>query len=313
MEEIKGIKVTELEAIDNAGLDRKIIAENGAKAILKQIFIDGFFHGDPHPGNIYVLEDNKIAFLDFGIVGKIDENTQQNLADFILGIIFRDTQRIIDCFWRLGAIDENVDKRMLKIDLDSLVERYYEIPIEKLKIGNMMHDVLDIAIRNKLKVLPEFLLLAKTLIVIEGIGVTLDPSFEIVPLAQPFMVSVVKKRLAPNKIFCELLRLITESGALIKTLPQEIDMLLKKLQSGKLKIEFEHQGLGELLKEFDRVSNRLSFAIIVAAIIIASSLVVQVDIGPSILGIPLLGLIGFIFAGIMGILLLILIIISGKF
>ncbi|MFH1097139.1 MAG: 2-polyprenylphenol 6-hydroxylase [Candidatus Desantisbacteria bacterium] len=313
MEAIDGIKVSDIKRIEEAGLDPKIIAKNGVRAILKQVFVDGFFHGDPHPGNIYVLEGNRIAFLDFGIVGRIDERMQQNLSDAILGMLLKNTQQIIDCFWKLEAIDEDVDKRALKADLDAFVERYYEIPLEKLKIGWMMQDVLEIAIRNKLKILPEFLLLAKTLIVIEGVGLMLDPTFEIIPLVQPLVSSVVKKRLAPSKIFNEALKLTTEFGSLIKTLPQEIDLLLKKLQSGKLKIEFEHQGLGDLIKEFDRVSNRLSFALIVAATIIASSLMVQANIGPLVWGIPLLGLIGFIISGVLGMFLLVLIIISGRF
>lgn len=313
MEAIDGIKISDIKRLEETGLDPKIIARNGVNAILKQVFIDGFFHGDPHPGNIYVLEGNRIAFLDFGIVGRIDERMQQNLSDAILGMLLKNTQQIIDCFWRLEAIDEDVDKRALKADLDAFVERYYEIPLGKLKIGWMMQDVLEIAIRNKLKILPEFLLLAKTLIVIEGVGLMLDPTLEIIPLVQPLVSSVVKKRLAPSKIFNDVLKLTTEFGSLIKTLPQEIDLLLKKLQSGRLKIEFEHQGLGDLIKEFDQVSNRLSFAMIVAATIIASSLMVQANIGPFVLGLPLLGLIGFIISGVLGMFLLVLIIISGRF
>ncbi len=313
MEAIDGIKVNDIKRLEEAGLDPKVIARNGVKAVLKQVFVDGFFHGDPHPGNIYVLEGNRIAFLDFGIVGRIDERMQHNIADAIMGMLLKNTQQIIDCFWRMGTIDEDVDKGLLKADLDSFVERYYEMPLEKLKIGRMMQDVLEIAIKNNLKILPEFLLLAKTLIVIEGVGLMLDPAFEIISLVQPMVSSVVKKRLAPSKIFQDVVKLTTELGSLIKTLPQEIDLLLKKLQSGRLKIEFEHQGLGDLLKEFDRVSNRLSFAMIVAATIIASSLMVQSNIGPLVCGIPLLGLIGFVISGILGMFLLILIIISGRF
>ncbi|MFH1859896.1 MAG: AarF/UbiB family protein, partial [bacterium] len=178
MEAIDGIKISDVKRIEESGLDPKIIARNGAKAILKQVFIDGFFHGDPHPGNILCLEGNRLAFLDFGIVGRIDERMQQNIADAILGMLLKNTQQIIDCFWRLGTIDEDVDKRALKADLDTFVERYYEIPLEKLKIGKMLQDVLEIAIKNNLRILPEFLLLAKTLIVMEGVGLMLDPTFE---------------------------------------------------------------------------------------------------------------------------------------
>lgn len=311
IERIEGTKITDIERIEKLGLDRKQIAVNGSNAILKQIFIDGYFHADPHPGNIFVIEGNKIVFLDYGMVGRIDEATKDQIANILAAIIERDVPEISAAFTTMGLLDE-VDVRKLNLGLADLMDSYYGIPLKELKIGPFLVNIVKLVSRYKVKMPPEMFLLAKTLLTIESVGRRLCPEFNMIDQARPFVENLLKSRYSPKKIAREIRKFAKELYSLKNTLPKDINLILNKIKKGTLKIDFEHQGLENFILHMDKVSNRIAFSVIIAALVIGSSIIMQTDKGPLFLGFPALGIIGFLVASILGLGLAIAILRSGK-
>ncbi|MCK4532536.1 hypothetical protein KAU39_02015 [bacterium] len=312
MEQIEGIKVSKVEEIEKAGLDRKQIAINGMDAVLKQIFTYGFFHADSHPGNIFVLKDKRIAFIDFGMVGRIDEETKMQLSNILTAVIRQDVPAIIDSFISMGTIDEEVSFKKLSLDLTDLVESYYEIPLKELKMDKVLPDILNVISQNKIKIPPDLFLLSRALITIEGVGKKLYPDFDAVTRTKPFVTKLIRQKYSPKMIAREIRGLARELYRFTRILPKDLTLIFNKIKKGKLKIEFEHKGLENLIFEMDKVSNRIAFSVVIAALIIGSSIVIHVDKGPLLFELPVLGLIGFLFAGAMALWLAIAILRSGK-
>lgn len=313
LERVEGIKINTLAELESAGLDRSIIAQNGANAVLKQVFIDGFFHGDPHPGNIRVLENNVIAFLDFGVVGILDEETKRGLTGLLLAMIRKDTAGIIDIFLNMGFITEEAAEPRLKHDLEDLMGKYYGLPLRQLETGKLIQELFHVVNRHKIRIPPDFVLMGKALITIEGIGRELDPGFNLSVQLRPFAQQLIRDNMGPSRLWNELTGILRDYAGLLKVLPRETRQILGKLREGKLKIEFEAQGLEHLTHTLDKVSNRIAFSMIIAALIIGSSLIMQTNKGILFWGYPVPGILGFLTAALMGIFLLISILRSRKY
>jgi len=313
MDWVEGIKIDNLGALIEAGLDPKIIAENGATLILRQVLEFGIFHGDPHPGNLLVLPGNVIAPLDFGIVGHLDEELKQLVLDLVLAIINRDIQQLIGVLSTVGVIDEDlINMRELHADLYDFVDRYYGIPLHQLEVATLIKDFIAITSHHHIRFLPDMMLLVKSLVTIESVGRSLNPDFDMISHATPFVKELVAKRMSPKYLSKIAWRQLQELQNLMKMLPRETQEILKKISKGKLKIEFEHVGLDPLGKNLDRITNRLSFSLIVSATIIASSLIMLTNTGYMFMGYPVLGIIGYLAAGGLGFWLAIAILRSGR-
>ncbi len=312
MERLEGIKASNVNEIERIGLDKRQIAINGADAILKQIFMHGFFHADPHPGNIFVLKDGRIAFLDFGMVGRIDAETREQLSDILVAIIHRDTKGIIDTFVSMGAVEKDAGVKKLDLDLIDFVENYYEIPLKELKMDQFLPDIVNIILQNRIKVPLDFFLLSKALITIEGVGKKISPDFNAVAQAKPFVERLVKERYSTKNIVRGVKGFLKGLYILTNLLPRDLTIILNKIKKGTLRVEFEHRGLENLIHVFDKVSNRIAFSLVIAALIVGSSIIMQTDKGPILFGFPVLGVIGFVVAGMMGLWLIIAILRSGK-
>ncbi len=313
MDWVEGIKIDNLDALIEAGLDPKIIAENGATLILRQVLEFGIFHGDPHPGNLLVLPGNVIAPLDFGIVGHLDEELKQLVLDLVMAIISRDIRQLTSILSTVGVVDEDlINMRELQADLYDFVDRYYGIPLHQLEVATLTRDFIVITSYHHIRFLPDMMLLVKTLVTIEGVGRNLNPEFDMISHASPFVKELLAKRMSPKYLSKIAWRQLQELQGLLKILPRETQEILKKLSKGKLKIEFEHVGLEPLGKNLDRITNRLSFSLIVSATIIASSLIMLTNTGYMFMGYPVLGIIGYLAAAGLGFWLAIAILRSGK-
>jgi ubiquinone biosynthesis protein len=312
MEFIDGTKISEIAKIKNSEFDRKKIAQRGIDAVLKQIFEDGFFHGDPHPGNIFVLKNNIIVLLDCGMVGYIDEETMNNMADLLIAVVAKDTNKIIKAFEEMDIISEEMNLKELRIDIREFVNKYYGVPLKQLEIGKIGEEVLEVMIRHQIKVPSDLVLLIKALVTIEAIGRDLDPEFDMVGHVKPFVKSLIKKRYSPSQVWKKGTDFLTDSIRLFWSLPEEFRWLVRKLKRGELNIGFQHKGLEKLINSIDKASNRFSFSIIIAALIIGSSLIIQSDKGPLLFDFPILGILGFLVAAILGLGLVTSILRSGK-
>ena len=304
MDFVDGIKASNLEDLERKGLDRTVIAERGAQLILKQIFQYGFFHADPHPGNILVLEGNVIAPLDYGMVGNLDDSTIEALGSVLAGIIHKDTNRILRAFDALGITHDVANRIALRSDINGFISQYYEVPLQKLQVGDLLREVFEIFRVHQMTLPSNLSLMLKALVTVEGLGRLLYPDFDMVSEVRPYVGQLMYRRYDPRRRFRDLLNLFDDFSNLVEELPQSIRNTFRKVNAGELRIQFEHRNLEKLTKELNQSSNRISSAVIIAALIIGSSLVMQVPSGPSFFGFPLVGVIGYLIASILGLILL---------
>lgn len=312
MEFIDGAKVSEIDFSRRSDLDAKVIARNGALSTLKMIFEHGLFHADPHPGNIFVLPKNIIAPIDFGMVGRLDEQTKNYLRSLLLAIVEKDIDKIIRIFIDAEVLDDMRDTRSLRLDLNDFIEAYYGVPLYQLEIEKLLNDLIDVLRQHRIGLLTDVVLMAKALATIEGVGRTLDPQFNLMTLVEPYVQQLILRPFLPKKQLKDLKQTIEDTDALLKVLPSELRFILRRIKKGKISFIFEHQGLDRLITELDKSSNRLAFSLIIAALIIGSSIIVFSNKGPYIFGLSVFGLLGYVIAAMLGLWLVIAILRSGK-
>ena len=312
MEYIDGIKASEIALLEEADLDRREIARRGLDLIMKQIFVHGFFHADPHPGNVFILPDNVICYLDFGMMGRIGRESRENFADLVMNIVRRDERKITEALLRLTVSEEDPDRHTLERSVSEFIDMHFNRPLKELDLGKLLHQLLDMVAKHRLSVPPDLFLMIKALSTVEGLGRLLNPDFDVTEQAAPFVRRIQMDRLHPKRIAGDFFDSGTELLHLIKEIPGEVRKILRQARQGKIKIEFEHRGLESMLSTHDRISNRLAFAIVLAALIIGSALIVLSGIPPKWHEIPVIGLAGFMFAGVMGFWLLVSILRRGR-
>ncbi len=312
MEYVIGIKSSKIETLREQGYDLPLIAERGANLVMEQIFVHGFFHADPHPGNVFILPDNVVCFIDFGQMGRLSLKDREDFTDLVLDLVAGNEQNIVAGVLKVTVQLGEIDRELLARDLGSLMDLYLYRPLEDLEAGKILQDLLDLVSRHKLSFKPSFYQMLKALTTVEGLGLMLDPKLELIRLAKPFMRKIRLGRLQPGRIAEEL----SQTGAsylhLFRDLPDELRTILHQLRSGRMRLEFEHRGLKSLDATLDRVSNRIAFAIVLAALVVGSSVIIHSGIPPRWHDIPVIGLIGFLVAGVMGFWLLLSIIRHGR-
>ena len=312
MEYVLGIKASMAGQLREQGYDLPLIAERGATLVMEQIFVHGFFHADPHPGNLFILPDNVVCFIDFGQMGRLSRKDREDFTDLVLDLVAGDERTVVEGVLKVTVQLGEVDRESLARDLGGLVDLYLYRPLGELEAGRILQDLLDLVTRHKLTFKPAFYQMMKALSTVEGVGLMLDPKLELIRLARPFMRRIRLERMRPARLAEEIAR--TGSGylQLLRELPEELRTILRQLRGGRMRLEFEHRGLQALGAALDRVSNRIAFAIVLAALIVGSSLIVLSDIPPHWHDIPVIGLLGFLVAGIMGFWLLLSIIRHGR-
>lgn len=316
MEFIGGLKVSEITKVQaqvqNLGIDPKVVAARGADLVLKQIFEHGFFHADPHPGNIRVLKDNVICFLDYGMMGSLSARHREDMADILIAIINKDESKITKTILKLSEYRQIVESEKLESDIAELIELYAYRPLKELEIGNLLHRIARVVAEHQLKVPRDFYLLAKALVTIEGVGRELDPEFNAVEHAEPFAKKLIMDRMSPQRLIKDFYHSATEASLLMRDIPAEAREMLTQMKRGEAKVKFEHKGLDPMLKTLDQITNRMVFAIVLASLVIGSALIVLSGVPPKWHEIPVIGIIGFLGAGIMAFWLLFSILRHGK-
>lgn len=312
IEYVQGVKITDIKRLEAWGIDKRLVARRSAEAFLKQVMLDGYFHGDPHPGNLLVKEDGALAFIDFGVVGRLSQDEKEALADMFLGVVRLDVEPILRGLRRLGAIGSEVNLTDLRTDLTDLIDRHYGKSLREIEIGAVLSDLLEVVYRHRVRLPPDFLLLGKAFVTMEGIGGTLDPHFNVVEIAEPFARRLMSERFAPERLLEKSRDSLRHYVDIMARIPPAIDQTVTKLNSGELEIPIQHRGLDRLINRLDIVSNRISFSLIIGALIVGSSIVTQAQVGPAFHGMPLLGVLGYLIAGIFGMGLVLSILRSGR-
>jgi ubiquinone biosynthesis protein len=312
MEYIAGVKISDCGKLSDKGVDVKLVARRGAQSFLEMVLTHGFFHGDLHPGNILILPDNVICLLDYGIVGRLDEELTTFLTDILAAIVKRDMDEVVSLLLFAGDISDSLDIRSLKRDLFSFIDGYYEIPLKEIEVGRMLMEFIEIITLYRIRIAPDLMLLAKSLVLIEGTGRELDPEFDMVEHLKPFIVKAIRQKFSPIRITRDINQILSSYLNLARNIPRDLKEIINRINRNKFKIDLEHRGLDKFTADFDRSINRLSTSMILAAIIIGSSIIMQTDKGPKVLDFPVLAFIGYTVAGIVGLWLVYAIIRSGR-
>ncbi|MEW6066166.1 ABC transporter [Desulforamulus profundi] len=279
MEYIEGVKFNELEKLKQKGYNAKMLAESLAKAIFHQIFIDGFFHGDPHPGNVLVLPGEVIAFIDFGMVGRLTPEMKYHFSSLVIALMRQSTDGVIKAILLMGLVPDDVDMMQLRDDVEQLREKYYGVPLSQISLGKAVNDLFSVAFRHSIRIPAALTLLGKTLLTIEGVVEKLDPDFSILNIAEPFGRQLLKERLHPKSLAETAWKHVSDYGELLFDLPKHIKELTSLIKRGRLRLEIDIPELDLLLKKLDRISNRLSFSIVLLAF---SIIMVGIIIGSSL-------------------------------
>jgi ubiquinone biosynthesis protein len=312
MERLRGIRADDVHALDEMGRDRRELARRLVECFMKQVFEDGFYHADPHAGNVHVSPEGDILLLDCGAVGYLTSDHLNSLAAILIAFNDGDYERVATEVLRLGGSDELLDVKRFKNDAAAVVGRYYAMPLRYLRIGTMLEEISVLANRNGVRLPRAFILLAKTVVLIEHLARKLDPDLRLLDVAAPFARNLVKARYSPGTLARDLAYGVHDLNYYLTELPREVNVLLKKLLRGKVGIKLEHVGLSNFLNELDRSTNRLSFAVVVASIIMGSALVFAAGAGPTAFGYSILGVVGFVVAGMLGLWLAFAILRSGR-
>ncbi len=308
---IEGIPGRDLDALDTAGLDRTLLAQRGADAVLKMILEDGFFHADLHPGNLFYLPDNRIAIIDFGMVGRISEERRFQLAMLLHGLVSHDAVAVSEVLldWSDNAETSNDS---LHIEIDAFVDQYHGVQLQKLDIGRMLSELVAILRDHGLTLPPDLALLIKAFITLEGLGRQLNPAFDMTSATAHTLEQVLITHSSPEALVKRGWRSVIDGLSLIASLPKDLSRLLRAARRGRLQIQVEVLPLKHFGEKIDRAVSRLSLSIITAALIIGSAIVANSESNSSSTGLSTLGLLGFIAAASGGIWVLISIWRSGK-
>lgn len=279
MDFIQGIKVSNLEKLDEEGYNRPLLAERITQSMLQQIFIEGFFHGDPHPGNIYILPENRIAYLDFGMVGRLNDNIKFHFASIIIHMQRGHTERMIKALAAMGMLSEETEMDSFYNEIDQLVMKYYDISFSKLRLGEAINDLLKIIYHHHIQIPSDLTVLAKTLIELESIVENLDPEFSIMKAAVPFEEQLFLLRYEPKNIFKKAWRQFIDNAEVLSQMPKSVKEFAKSVQNGNLQVKISVPELQFFLHRLDKISNRLALSIILLAF---SILMVGLIIGSAI-------------------------------
>jgi ubiquinone biosynthesis protein len=309
---ISGIKISEVEALDAAGHDRRLITRRGADLVLKQVFVHGFFHADPHPGNLFVLPDNVICLLDFGMTGTIDQQTREDFVDLVDAVVHRHESRATQVLLKVTEWEAAPDLRRLERDVADFIGLNLHKPLEEIELGQLINRLLELASQHRLRIPPPIFLMMKAISAVEGVARILDPRFDIFERARPFIVHVKTARYTPSRISGDLLHIGSSLLQFSRQFPKDLLELARLARQDRLVLRIEPMGLERILATHDQTSNRIAFALIIAALLIGSALIVISRIPPLVYGISAIGLAGFLAAVVLGIWLLVAILRKGS-
>jgi len=314
MEYIEGVRPGDAEQVRAEGLDPKIIASRGADFVLKQIFEFGFFHTDPHPGNFFLLEDNVLAPLDFGQVARLSKKDRRLLNEMVLAVVDADAETMLAALEREDMLSERTDTEKVLRDLEQMLATYRDLPLKDIPFNSVMRQTFDIIRKNHIRPAAQFTLMLKSMMTIESFGRALDPDFDIVEHLKPYAKRFSMGGFEPKEAVKNLRKAFRQAGGLAYRLPDDVNNILQKVRKGKFQMRIHQEHLENLTYMLDTSSNRVSFALIIAALLIASSmLVAQEGMVLGLVSLQVLGLIGYLAAVIMGMWLLISMMRSGRF
>ncbi len=274
-EYIKGIKVSDLETLLSSGCDPEILSRKAVRLVFEQIFSHGFFHADPHPGNLFVLEGNVLSFIDFGMMGSLRSEHLTSLGGYVLGYLERDAHKMTEALLLISGKRHFARFKDLEFQVGEMLAHYRFLSVEEMDFGKIMNESVDILIHYGLRIPPGIYLLVKALMAIERVAVVLNPKIDFAAEMQPYAIDLIARQYSPKQIARELFDSLTEYYRFLKELPSDLNEIISKINEGRFKTQIEVKGIDPLMEHIDSSSNRVSVAIVIAALIIGASIISQ--------------------------------------
>ena len=311
LERIDGIPINAISQLDEMGFNRVELAETLVELFYTQVLSDGFFHADPHPGNVFVLEDGRIGLVDFGMVGRISDDMLRHICNWLSAVLTKDVDAVVRSYIRMGILGDETDITALKLEMHDFLERHFNMPPSRLRLGEVLYEVFNASLRHQIHTPPAFLMLGKTVATVESVVMKLNPNFDILEFSRPYIAQFLVQNFGTKRWERQFADSMEDFTELARDMPLQLRRILQKLQRGSLKFELEHLSLEAVIKAFDRVINRIAFSLIIASLIVGSSIILQ--------GVGLwewkffLGIMGYLTATFFGFGLVISILRSGRF
>jgi len=290
MEYIQGIKISDIDALDEHEMDRKELTQRGADLILKQVFEFGFFHADLHPGNLFVLPNNVLGPVDFGMMGFMDRRAREVFIDLIASIVTENSSATCHYLLDLTEYDDEPDMRFLERDISTFIAQYLTKALKNINMGRLLQDLLKITAKHKLRLYPDTFLMMKSFAAVEGVAHRLDPDFDMVGYAAPFIKKKKMERMSLSRITKDFSSLSVESLQLLQEIPRDSIAIIRQARKGKFVLGLDIQKLEKILGVYQRESHKRSVAMIISSLIIASSLLLSLKASPQIFGLSLFGM-----------------------
>jgi ubiquinone biosynthesis protein len=303
MELAEGVRIDQL---DDSTFNRKQLARNGAKIMLDQMLRHGFFHADPHQGNVLVMDDGRLCFLDWGMTGRITRDMRHRLIELIQAIIQRDTDTLLRLIPYLTAdAPSDMNRTRLETDLLDLIDSHYGLSLKEIQIGELVLSLMNLLNEHRLRIRSDFAPLSRAMLTLEGLGKELAPDFNLMEEAGVLIAELVRERWSIKSLSEDFRSQGLNFFDLIQDLPSRLKAFFRKMDRGDLTLTFKHTGLSPLNNTLERISNRVTFGIIIAALIVGSSMIITTGVRPLLFGFPALGVIGYLGSGILGLWLVI--------
>jgi ubiquinone biosynthesis protein len=294
-EEMLGLAGVDHERLRAAGLEPRMLAARGADAVLRMVLEHGYFHADPHPGNVLFLPDNRIGMIDFGMVGMLTNARRNQIVDLLHALTRKDEQALLQVLldWSGQSV---VHEERLAYDVTELLQSYDNLQLKDVKIGALLNDITALMRDNNLILPADLTLLFKTLITLEGLGQQLDPEFHMIDHVTPFVEHIIEQRMTPSALWARGRKSVRETLEVLADLPRDLRTLLRDARRGRVKVDLDLKRLDQFGHTLDRASNRLTMGVLTASLVIGSSIIMHVEGGPQLFGLPFFGLVGFLIA-----------------
>ena len=316
IEYVDGCKITDLAKLKAWGLDPKQIAEVGMDVYLMQIFEFGYFHSDPHPGNILVKPDGTLILIDFGMLGKLMKPDKFAFANVMIAMGREDAQGMARNLKKLAIEDDVDDMKMLEYDLAEIIDEYANVPVADSSIEEMIEALQQVMYKYKMRVPGGVFLIFRALAVLEGIGKIMHPEFNISAFVIPYGIKIIKEQYSPKELAETFVYKSSEIFTLLNNIPSEFSTILKKTRKGDIKLRIDHQGYNGFLNGLDRMINRIILTFVIFTLVLSSSILTLAKFPPEQMsdsfGIPVLSVVGFAFALVLGLVLLLAVLRSRK-
>jgi len=292
---VDGIPATRIDQLADSGLDARVLARHGADAVLRMILINGFFHADPHPGNVFFLEGERLGLVDFGMVGRLSHARRDEIVDLLAALAERDERAILDVLIEWTG-SHPVDEHKFAYDISELMFAYDHVPLKNINITQLINDIMGLVREHSIVLPPDLTLLFKALITLEGLGRQLDPDFQLIEHITPFVRELMIERFHPTSLFKRGKHSLNEAVGILAGLPRDLIRIGKDIRHGKFRVNLDLKRLDNFGRQLDKSANRLTMGIVTGCLIIGSSIVMTVNAGPKLFGLPFFGFLGYIVA-----------------